>query len=87
MRRTHRLRVVDLLHGPGAVHEIDLVGETGRKRFDELAAALQRLVDPVAQFPRGEPRLLRLRVERHDLAGLRADQVDHRAGHLPAALE
>jgi hypothetical protein len=40
-----------------------------------------------SSVPRHDAGLLRLRVERHDPAGLVPDQVDDRVGHLTTATE
>ena len=48
---------------------------------------LQRLVHPAADVLGRDPGLLRLRVDRHDLSGLVAEEVDHRVRQLPGAPE
>ena len=83
--RAHRLGRVDLVERPRAVGQVEPVAPLLRQRFDERAGALERLVHPLAQLPRRQPRLLRLRVERNDAARAVADQVDDRVRHLAAA--
>ncbi len=50
-----------------------------------LPATPQRLLDPAGHLPRGDLRLLALRIDRHDPAGAVADEVDDRVRHLQTA--
>ena len=83
----HRLRQVDaeerLLPADQAVPTTHVLG----KRIEHAAnaAPLERVLDPVGDLPRGELRLLALRIDRHDAAGAIADEIDDRVGHLQSA--
>ena len=79
------LRGVDGPERLGAAHEVELGEPRGRQGVEECPGAPQRLLDPLAELPTGDPRLLRGRVDGHDAPRAVPDQVDHGVGELALA--
>ena len=86
-RLAERVRPVDAVQGGAAPDEAELVEQLPGHGLVELAGPAQRLLDPAADLPGGQARLLRLGVDGDDPSGAVAHEVDHRVGHLAAALE
>ena len=57
-----------------------------RHGLGELAGTLEHLVEPPRDVPRVDARLVGLRVDRDELAGAVADEVDDGVRHLLATL-
>ncbi len=70
-----------------ARHHAEAAHHRGRQRVGESArlAAVQRVRHPAGDLPCAERGLLALRIDRHDLAGAVADEVDDGVGELQTA--
>ncbi len=89
LRVVHRVGQMDLTERPIAVDDREFVSPRVIEWVEhptEFAKADDGLLDRRAEVPRGQARLLRLRIDRHNAAGAVANQVDDGIRHLPAAL-
>src|SRR5207244_2178034 len=78
---------VDLMHGPLATDDAEVVPPLRRQRIDhaaEVVESLERRRDPPLVLPAGE--LGRLRIQRHDASVGVPYEADLGVGHLAPAL-